>query len=251
VYLLERLWALLPATTRGFDRLSVGTRSRSASPSRSPGWGGPSHSAVEERGLLRVDSMMADFVKSEPCEQGNVERLIISPSPSTCPSIRLQRVQHLGEMFSVGNDCSTHLSCIFIVVTTVDGRTVLVLVLEAWIVDVDRELDAIGKERQRVADMACVLERRPCARRKTSPDGWCVAEPVEQLVPRSCFVDDSYAEVSLYHRRWGQSALRARSASDDEKPPARHGLAHERRRTGLPRARSWALTDKRGWHANK
>ena len=88
------------------------------------------------------------------------EILIIQspPPPAHRQSIGRQHVQHPAEMLSVGADCCSHLPRIFIVIPTVDDRSLLILVLEARLLDVDHELNAIGEECQRVTDMACVLE---------------------------------------------------------------------------------------------
>ena len=54
---------------------------------------GSSDSAIGERGMLRIDSMMANFVKSEPPKESDVEVFVFEPRPSACPRTRRQRVQ--------------------------------------------------------------------------------------------------------------------------------------------------------------
>ena len=147
--------------------------------------------------MLRIDSMMANLVESEPRKQGNVEELIILSSPSTHPCIGRQRVQHPGETFGIGADGCSYLPRVFIVISTIDDGSLLVLVLEVRILDVDRELYAINKECQRVTDMTCVFECRPHSRCRMSRKRRRVAESVEKVVPQSRFFDDGDAEVAL------------------------------------------------------
>lgn len=56
-------------------------------------------------GMLRINSMMANFVEREPREQGNVEEFVLLSNSSTHPSIRRQHVQQLGKSFSIRADC--------------------------------------------------------------------------------------------------------------------------------------------------